>query len=299
MIKTAYCKINLTLEILGTKRGDGFHDLKSVMHKIPLGDVIKIELTQGEGNLFLDCNEDVCENQNNLAYLAAKAYVDEYRKNKEITCDIYITLTKVTPTGAGLGGGSADAACVLDMLSRLLCGVDDKTVTEIASRLGSDIVFCLEKYKCAFCTGRGEICENIDVLPKNTSIVIAKPNESLNTKGIYKSYDERYGDDYSKCGSEKMRHALKACDKTGIKESFVNDFEALCIERLPEIGVVKEKIASFGAYVSAMSGSGSAVFGLFDDEEKCLECKKMLCDMGLSEVFAFTPKDFEKMYKGE
>ena len=299
MIKTAYCKINLTLEILGTKRNDGFHDLKSVMHKIPLGDIIKIELSEGNGKIFLDCNEDVCENENNLAFLAAKACIEEYNKVRKPDVDVHITLTKVTPTGAGLGGGSADAACVLDMLSALLGGVDDKTVEEIAAKLGSDIVFCLEKYKCAFCTGRGEICENIDVLPKNTSIVIAKPNESLNTKGIYKSYDERFGDDYTKCKSEKMREALEKSDVSEIKANFVNDFEALCIERLPEIGVIKEKIANFGAYVSAMSGSGSAVFGLFEDQEKCLECKKTLCDMGLSEVFAFTKADFEKMYKGE
>ena len=119
MIKTAYCKINLTLEILGTKRNDGFHDLKSVMHKIPLGDIIKIELSEGNGKIFLDCNEDVCENENNLAFLAAKAYIEEYNKVRKPDVDVHITLTKITPTGAGLGGGSADAACVLDMLSAL------------------------------------------------------------------------------------------------------------------------------------------------------------------------------------
>ena len=299
MIKTAYCKINLTLEILGTQREDGFHDLKSVMHKIPLGDRISLETKSGEGRIFFDCSENVCSNEENLAYRAAKAYIDEYEKSQKADFDVFIQLTKITPTGAGLGGGSADAACVLDMLEGILGALGEKRVEEIAAALGSDVVFCLERYKCAYCTGRGEICRSIETLPKNTCIVIAKPNESLNTKGIYKSYDEMYGNDYSKELSDRMEKALAQESITEISKCIINDFEPVCIPRLEEIGKIKEKISSFGAYACMMSGSGSAVFGLFDDREKCMECKNALMSQGLCEVFAFTSEDFTKTYIGE
>lgn len=299
MVKTAYSKINLTLEILGTKRGDGFHDLKSVMHKIPLGDVISVDLKKGTGNVFLNCSENVCDNENNLAYMSAKAYLSEYQKENKVDFDVYINLVKITPTGAGLGGGSADAACVLDIMSDLLCGVSEDKKELIAATLGSDVVFCLDKYKSAYCSGRGEICKSIDTLPKNTCILIAKPNQSLNTKGIYKSYDERYGDDYSKSSTDKMVQALALGDVTKIAHSFVNDFEGLCIDRLGEIGKIKREISRLGAYVSGMSGSGSAVFGLFDSSRDCFEGKKILLESGLEQVFAFSESDFEKMYKGE
>ncbi len=299
MIKTAYCKINLTLEILGTKRGDGFHDLKSVMHKIPLGDIVEMTVKQGEGNVSLNCSDDVCDSEQNLAYLAAKAYIAEYEKTGKADFDVCINLTKVTPTGAGLGGGSADAACVLDMLYCLVGGVDEAQIEKLAACLGSDVVFCLEKYKCAYCTGRGEICRSIDTLPENTCIVIAKPSESLNTKGIYKSYDELYGDDYGKSFTDSMEDALKKSDAKKIAHLCVNDFEKVCIPRLEEIAQIKEKMIELGAYVSMMSGSGSAVFGLFENEAECMKCEKALKNSGLTEVFAFTARDFKKMYIGE
>ncbi len=296
MIKTAYCKINLTLEILGTKRNDGFHDLKSVMHKIPLGDKIELEAKEGSGRIFFDCDTAVCSNEDNLAYRAAKAYLDEYGKNDK---DIYISLVKVTPTGAGLGGGSADAACVLDMLFHTVGGVDEETIERIASGLGSDVVFCLEKYKCAYCTGRGEKCRSIDTLPENTAIVIAKPLESLNTKGIYKSYDELFGDDYSKSNSDLMEKALAKGDVSEIARLCTNDFESVCIPRLEEIAHLKEKISFYGGYAAKMSGSGSAVFGLFEKDSEAQRCKEALVGDGIKEVFAFTKEDFHKMYFGE
>ncbi len=296
MIKTAYCKINLTLEILGTRRNDGFHDLKSIMHKIPLGDVVELDVKKGEGCIFFSCDTDVCVNEDNLAYRAAKAYLDECGKND---VDVYITLRKVTPTGAGLGGGSADAACVLDMLTTAIGQVSEQTVEKIASGLGSDVVFCLEKYKCAYCTGRGEKCRSINTLPRNTAIVIAKPLESLNTGGIYKSYDALFGDDYTKCNSDLMEKALEKGDIAEISRLCTNDFESVCIPRLDKIAVLKDKIAFCGAYASKMSGSGSAVFGLFDNDGAALRCKEALAKDGFCEVFSFTSEDFLKMYKGE
>ena len=159
MKKTAYCKINLTLEILGTKRGDGFHDLKTVMHKIPLGDTIEICTEKsGSGRIVLACDSDVCKAEDNLAYKAAKMFMEAYFAKTGKTADVHITLNKTTPTGAGLGGGSADAATVLDMMKKELGEVSEDEILLMAQNLGSDVPFCLERYTSAYCTGRGEIC---------------------------------------------------------------------------------------------------------------------------------------------
>lgn len=299
MKRTAYCKINLTLEILGTKRSDGFHDIKSVMHKIPLGDAVEIQVKSGNGRIDLSCDSDVCKNEDNLAYRAAAMYLGIYNKNTGKTADVDIKLSKITPTGAGLGGGSADAATVLDMLQELLGGVSEDETLMLAKEIGSDVPFCLKRYTSALCTGRGEICENIDTLPKDICMIVAKPAESINTKGIYGEYDKKYGDDYTKDATEKMAVALKNGKVSDIANCIVNDFECVCIPRLCEIGLIKDRLLGGGAVCSQMSGSGSAVFGIFDDRGKCLACRDALKEYGLNDVYEFTPEDFEKMYNGE
>lgn len=299
MKRRAYCKINLTLEILGTRRNDGFHDIKSVMHKIPLGDIIELSAEEGEGKIFFSCDSDVCDPKDNLAYRAAECYLEEYRKNTGENADVVIKLEKVTPTGAGLGGGSADAAVVLDMLRDILGGVSDEKVLDLASRLGSDVPFCLGRYMSAYCTGRGEICRSIDTLPKNIYLIIAKPEESINTKGIYGEYDIKHGDDYSKKATDSMEIALKEANLACIAECLMNDFEEVCIPRLPEIDTIKKMMLEAGAVCSQMSGSGSAVFGIFEREEEAEICAESLKKHGLTQVYIFTPCDFEKMYKGE
>lgn len=299
MKRTAYCKINLTLEILGTKRNDGFHDLKSVMHKIPLGDIVELEAGAGSGKIDFFCDSDICPPTDNLAYKAAEMYLEKYRSVTHSDADISIKLSKVTPAGAGLGGGSADAAAVLDMLYSILGGVDRDEIPEMAQKLGSDVPFCLERHLCAYCTGRGEICRSINVLPQGTCLVVAKPVQSINTKGIYGEYDRHFGDDYSKSCSDAMEKALANKNLSDIAECMVNDFEHVCIPRLPEIEDIKRKMVLAGAVGSMMSGSGSAVYGLFDSQEKSRACHEALRRDGLVEVYVFDDPDFQKMYKGE
>ena len=299
MKRTAFCKINLTLEILGTKRGDGFHDVKSVMHKIPLGDEIEISLSDGEGKVDFFCDSDVCSPEQNLAYRAAVSYLEEFKKNTGKSKNVAISLRKITPTGAGLGGGSADAACVLDMMKELLDGVSDEKVLDIASSLGSDVHFCLKRYMSAVCTGRGEICRSIDTLPEGTCIVVAKPKESINTKGIYAEYDKKHSDDYTKQSTDKMEKALLSADLAEVAKYVMNDFEEICIPRLYEIEKIKSRMCRLGAVCSQMSGSGSAVFGLFDKEDRAKLCFDELKKDGLCEVYFFVDDDFRRMYKGE
>ena len=301
MKKIAYSKINLTLEILGTKRGDGFHDISSVMHKIPLGDEIKLDVSlSGEGKTELVCSDKgLCDIEDNLAYKASQLYLEEYFNATGNKADVKIELNKKTPSGAGLGGGSADAACVLDMLYTMLGKVSKEKTELLASRLGSDVVFCLDRYKSAVCTGRGEICRNIEVLPKNIFLAVLKPYKSIDTRGIYKEYDSLYGDDYSKTETLAMEKALKDGRTDKICSLLMNDFQPICEKRLQEIALLCENLRKQGAVGSLMSGSGSAVYGIFTEEALCRDgVKKTEKEYNINS-FVFTPEDFEKMYCGE
>ncbi len=280
MKKTAKAKINLTLEILGKNRPDGFHDIASVMHKIPFGDEICLEVTEN-GEISLECDVNLCEMTDNLAYKAAKVYLDEYKKSTAKQYGAKITLSKKTPDKAGLGGGSADAAAVLDMLNESFdWHFSSEKMHKMAESLGSDVPFCLECHTCALCEGRGEIISDIVPL-SDVFVVVAKPNESLSTKGIYAEYDEKFGDDYSKCASFKMVKALEVGNLNEICTLLTNDFQDLCTERCPEIKTLCDYLLKNGAVGAQMTGSGSAVFGLFDEFDKAKKCADKLSKNGL------------------
>ena len=258
--KKSYAKINLTLEILGTKRGDGFHDIASVMHKVPsLFDEVTVELT--DMGIFLECNKDVCAPEENLAYKAAEKYIHLYKSRTGKDFGVKIDIEKNIPAGAGLAGGSGNGAAVLDALSELVGGLSENDIYEIALSLGSDVPFCLEKHTCALCTGRGELIKDIRPL-ENVEFELYFPKTPLPTKGIYGEYDKQYGDDYTKNKSVVMAELLeKGADIDEIARLMCNDFQPICIARCPEIEEGCRILAEKG-YFSQMSGSGSAVFGI-------------------------------------
>lgn len=258
--KKAYAKINLTLEILGTKRGDGFHDIASIMMKAEnLYDEIKVSLT--EGGISVVCDKNVCSEKDNLAYRAAEKFIKLYREKYGKVIGASVAITKNIPMGAGLAGGSADAAAVIDALSQLTEGISEEEKHRIAESLGSDIPFCLEKHKVSLCEGRGEIISDLPDI-ENVEIKIVKPEMPLFTKGIYSEYDSLYGDDYTKSNSVKMAELIREkADADEIFSLMCNDFQSICEKRCPEIAS-KCKILSDEGYFSQMSGSGSAVFGI-------------------------------------
>ena len=261
VIKKAYAKVNLTLEILGKARNDGFHDIASVMLKAEnLYDVVCVEITCGD-QINLECDKFVCESEDNLAYKAAKAYQTLYKEKTNNTFGANIYINKNIPFGAGLAGGSSDAAATLDALNELLGGLTEKETDDIALMLGSDVPFCLEKHKVSLCKGRGEIIEDLPLV-NFEAIEFYLPKTPLITKGIYAEFDKNHGDDYSKCKSELMAKAIR--EGKGVKEIIkymCNDFEEICIPRCEEISEGK-KILSEKGFFAQMSGSGSAVFGI-------------------------------------
>ena len=258
--KKAYAKINLTLEILGTRRADGFHDIASVMLKAKqLYDELCIELT--EQGICVECDKDVCAPEENLAFKAAKKYIELYEKKRGEAFGVNIYIKKNIPSGAGLAGGSSDAAVVLDTLYQQKGALSYEEVYNIAVSLGSDVAFCLEAHSCAICEGRGEIITDLPDI-EDVQIKFIFPSTPLYTKGIYAEYDTQNQDDYTKSNSKKMAELIiKGADKKEIFSLMCNDFQSICQKRCPEIQEAVRKLESEG-FFAQMSGSGSAVFGI-------------------------------------
>lgn len=269
-VKKAKAKINLTLEIFD-KRGDGYHDMRSVMHKIGLCDTVKVQVFEDSdgdnaGEIRVFCSKPVCDEKDNLAYKAADAYMAQYYKKTGKVFGCRIEIDKKIPDKAGLGGGSADCAAVLDALSELCGEVTEKQKEDIAASLGSDVPFMLEKYDCALATGTGTTLKVLPMMPI-CYCVIGTPSVGLSTREIYDLFDEKKNVLPSVKASSVIA-ALEQEDFVRLCDNIVNQFEPLCIHEHPEIGKIKRNLLKSGAYASAMSGSGSAVFGLFTDREQ-------------------------------
>ena len=267
----AYAKINLTLEITGKILEGGFHELRTVMHKIPLCDELEVETFNSPSEkIHFDCDVQLCEKEQNLAYKAALAYIGAFTQKTNRTFGAKISLEKHIPSGAGLGGGSSDAAAVLRAMNTLCEDIlSENELMQLAESLGSDVPFCLYPEKCAFCTGRGEIITPSESLPECFA-VISKPSESISTKGIYAEYDRtiKYLPDRGeKKNSFEAVSLLESGTLLQNPRIFVNDFEKIC----PEIELLKTIMKKHGAAASMMTGSGSAVFGLFPDRDGAFE----------------------------
>lgn len=258
--KKAYAKINLTLEILGTKRGDGFHDIASVMMKSKeLYDEVTVTLI--DGGISVKCDAEVCDEKDNLAYKAAEKCIMLCKEKYGKSFGVSVYIKKNIPMGAGLAGGSSDSAAVIDALSELTGCMTDQEKQRIAESLGSDIPFCLECHNVALCEGRGEIITDLPDI-EGVEVKIIKPKTPLFTKGIYSEYDSENEDDYSKDKSRRMAELIrKKADVSEVVKLMCNDFQSICEKRCPEIKEAAEKLREEG-YYSQMSGSGSAVFGL-------------------------------------
>lgn len=266
----AKAKINLTLEIFD-KRNDGYHDMRSVMHKIGLCDNITITVEtdrkdENAGEIRVICSKPVCDEKDNLAYKAAEEFMSLYYKKTGNIASCTIEIEKNIPDKAGLGGGSADCAAALDGLQKILGSITDKEKEEIAAELGSDVPFMLEKYDCALATGRGTTLKMLPMMPM-CYCVIGTPDVGLSTRDIYDLFDDKKHV-APNVKANSLIAALEQEDFGRICDNIVNQFEPICIHELSEIGRIKKCLLKNGAYTAAMSGSGSAVFGIFTDEER-------------------------------
>lgn len=271
----ARAKINLTLEIFD-KRKDGYHEMRSVMHKIGLCDLVSLSLNEeaAENEFHVACDKDLCPEKENLAYRAAAAFAEKYTALCSRHFSLQIDIEKHIPAMAGLGGGSADAAAVLDGLFRMLGVLSDAQVEEIAASLGADVPFMREKYDAALATGIGTKLQKVPMMPLCYA-VIGTPKVGLSTREIYDLFDEKK-QAIPAAHTNALIAGLEQEDFSRICDCMSNQFEPICIHKLPEIGKIKKSLLKSGAYAAQMSGSGSAVFGIFDTEKAAKEAYEAL-----------------------
>lgn len=253
----AYAKLNLTLDILG-KRPDGYHELESVMQQITLCDEVEIDLETGE-DWKLECDwPEIPTDSENLAWKAVGVFYKTLGKDPG---GVTIRIAKRIPVQAGLGGGSADAAAVLRALNRH--EGEPYSLWELAqlgAKVGSDVPFCVMG-GTAMVKGRGEQVNPLTPMPQ-CFYCIAKPDFSVSTPALFAEFD-RQGSDW-RPDTPGMLKALEEQDLLRTAGSVRNAMEPLVARSHPEITVIRSIMEDCGALGTAMTGSGSAIFGVFD-----------------------------------
>lgn len=250
MIRFPNCKINLGLTVV-RKRPDGFHDIETVFYPVPLFDVLEV-VPSRSGKSSFQCTglEIPGDPYENLAWQACKLLNEDQDLP---TVDVY--LLKNIPMGAGLGGGSADAAFMLKLLSDLFeLELPDTRLIDYARQLGADCAFFIRN-RPVLAYGKGDVFENIDLDLSGYHIAIVKPDIHIDTKMAYAGVSPSQPD-------QDIKDILQL-DLSEWKANLKNDFEAGIFKQHPLIRKIKEELYEKGALYAAMSGSGSAVYGLF------------------------------------
>ena len=259
----ANAKINLYLDITG-RRSDGYHLLETVMQSIDVCDRVSVELNNSGAINVSASNPAIPENEGNICYKAAKLLREKIGEN--FGADIHIE--KHIPFGAGLGGGSADAAAVLEGLNYLLQNpLSEKELLLLSAEIGADVPFCLTG-GTKLCKGIGEEFFDIEPFPEKTYLIVM-PNYGCDTKIAYRKYD-------SSPVAEK--NALDEFLGSGEKfpEELYNVFQVLYEDE--RINRIAEKLKKSGAEGACLSGSGAAVFGVFDNEQQAMSAAEQFPD---------------------
>lgn len=263
----AYAKINLLLDILSTLP-NGYHDLFMLMQSVSIYDIVKVSETKN-GKITIKCNTDgVPTDEKNIAYKAAVCFFEYTKKENK---GLLIEIEKHIPHAAGLAGGSADGAAVVQALKKMYAPhLSDREVCEICEKFGSDVPFCA--------LGGTMLAQNtgtvLTIMPqlKLPYIVISKPDCSVSTKEAYEAFDT----------ADRIRHL----DRGGIFRAVIDgDTERLfkavgnVFEQfidVPERVTIKAIMRENGAKCACMSGSGPSVFGIFENEEDAKKCYEAL-----------------------
>lgn len=249
MIVFPNAKINIGLFVTG-KREDGFHNLESIFYPVPLCDALEIIGETEEWNLHVTGLVPEGEIKDNLCLRAASLFSTAYKVKP---CEIY--LHKTIPSGAGMGGGSADAAFTLTALRKFhQLPIDDAELQELALQLGSDCGFFIRNNP-AYVSGRGEQIQDSDLNLKGWHIAIVHP-------GIHVSTAEAYRMIKPEAATYDLRK-LSSLEVDEWKGVLKNSFEEPLFRKFPVLEEIRNRFYENGANYAAMSGSGSAVYGLF------------------------------------
>ncbi len=251
-------KINLSLDAIA-KRKDGYHDLELIFLEIPIYDTITVSL-RDDGKICLSCDDESlpCD-ERNIAHSAATKFFHAIGINHGAD----IVINKRIPHGAGLAGGSADAAGVLKALNSLTgCPLNTDELLKIGTGIGADVPFCILG-GCALAKGIGEILTPLPMPPK-LYYVIAKPKESISTAFVFKNLNLSNRPD-SLC-VPAVAEGIRRGDIDMIAKNYGNILESVTAMKVPIINDIKKSFIESGATISLMSGSGTSVFGAFETE---------------------------------
>ena len=272
----AHAKINLGLRILN-RRSDGFHDLVTIFQRISLADELEIEVLKREiiydGPTLTETLED------NICYKAAVFYKTAFGDE----AGLRIRLSKHIPTGAGLGGGSSDAAAVLKVLAASDgIPIDNTELQMVAAKLGADVPFFLSGLPSAIGQGKGERISPAKGLDRNCNIVIVKPEISISTKWAYEQIDNTLT--FDKKNINIITHYFLDYRGGLPTAEMRNDFEAPIFATHPELANARNRLLDAGAEFSGLCGSGSALFGVFQDRELAERVASEWCSPWLSYI---------------
>ncbi|MCL2039737.1 MAG: 4-(cytidine 5'-diphospho)-2-C-methyl-D-erythritol kinase [Bacteroidetes bacterium] len=268
----ANAKINLILKVLN-KRTDGYHNIFSLMHKIHFGDILKIKNII-EGPVIIECNYDIPQEEN-IVYKAAMA-LKEYTN---CPCGALIKIQKRIPLGAGLGGGSSDAATILEELNNFWhLRLTKSELRNIAVELGSDVPFFLSS-RPKWVYGRGEYCKELDCIRMVNGaleqtgfrgrVLVIYPKIHIDTGLAYQSLDRKIIDvkvdnsTYNTLISD-YECELEGCSQYAfLKNNMLNDFEEVIFNSYPEVKEIYDYLANLSGGMARLTGSGSSVFAVF------------------------------------
>ena len=256
----AFAKVNFALDVIGL-RVDGYHDIATVMQSISLSDEVEIErIAEGFEFTFEPEGAEIGPPERNTAYVAWKSL----QRLAGGALPASVRLRKWIPVGAGLGGGSADAAAVLVGLNELFdLGLRTDELREVGARVGADVPFCISG-GTALGEGVGEMLTPLPGPPAQ-HLVLAKPHRSADTGEIYRAHDA--------AGTESAHYvepvvsALQSRSLRDLAAAVGNDLASVTSDLVPEVRALERELLASGALGASMSGSGTAVYGIFDASE--------------------------------
>lgn len=271
LIIEAPAKINLLLDVRG-KRVDGYHELETVMHQIDLSDTLCLRPAK-KFELSCDGAELPCD-ESNLALQAAHLMYKSYG----LPGGLEIELTKRIPVGAGLAGGSSDAAAVIRGVDQLFeLGLETADLCRLGERIGSDVPFCVLG-GTALARGRGEVLQPLPAGPE-LSMVLIKPPFSLSTAAVFDAFDARQVQEWPRLNAF-LSIWQPGEDVARVAGALCNVLESVSLALQPEIGELKQLCLEHGALGALMSGSGPTVFALYGSRAEAQEALAGLSEPG-------------------
>jgi len=245
-------KINIGLNIV-SKRSDGYHNLETIFYPVPLTDILEFVVTEKSTNICVSGTDLNIPPEKNICIKAYQLLKEDYKLP-----NLEIYLHKIIPSGAGLGGGSADASFLLKSINQYFkLNIPEKKLIKYASKLGADCAFFL-KNKAIFASGTGNVFENIKLDLKGYYIVIIKPDFSISTPEAFKNIIPKY--------PEISLKELIQFPVSEWKDKIINDFETGLFKTYPLLANLKQKLYDEGALYASMSGSGSTLYGIFKEK---------------------------------